>query len=93
MTLDALLAEIRVQHLVLISERELWPSPAITGAIRRGLRRHRKGLATLIAWSSIDVCPSRDLHRRYWRYVGQGRYECEVCRQLLPAISDDGKTG
>ena len=93
MTLDALLSEIRERRLVLISESELWPSPAITGPIRRGLRRHRKGLARLIAWSSIDVCPSRDLHRQYWRYAGQDRYECDVCRQLLPVVSDDGKTG
>lgn len=86
-SLDALLAELRERRLILISAGELWPSPRITREIRQGLRRHQKALETLLTWSSIDVCPSPDLHRRYWRYAGQGTYQCEVCQQLLAEVS------
>lgn len=82
MTLDELLLAIRERRLILVSENEIWPSPQYTGAIRRALHKHRKGLRLLIAWGSIETCPSRDLHRKYWRYAGAGRYECEVCNRL-----------
>lgn len=81
MTIDHLLAEIRLRRLVLISESELWPSPAITQELVRALKYHRLGLALLIRWSSIDVCPSRDNHRQYWIYR-HGCYVCELCERI-----------
>jgi hypothetical protein len=84
MTIDELLWELRQRQLILISEREIWPSPFCTQDISRALRKHRKGLRVLLAWSSIDTCPARDLHRQYWRYAGAGRFTCDMCRQLLP---------
>ncbi len=39
-------------------------------------------LALLLEWRDIRVCCSPTWHRRYWRYNGGGRFECEVCRRI-----------
>lgn len=85
MTLDEFLLQVRLRRLVLISERDVWPSPRVTGDIVQALRRHRKHLLTLIRDGDIRVCPSWDRHRPYWRYAGQGRYVCEVCERIKVA--------
>ena len=83
MSIDELLHELRQRRLILVSEHEVWPSPLLTQAICRAVRRHRRGLTLLIQWSSIDVCPSPPNHRKYWRFVpGEQRFECEVCRRI-----------
>ncbi len=82
MTIDELLRQLRLRRLILISEREVWPSPRLTCTISRAVRRHKQGLRLLIDWSSIATCPNRDLHRQYWRYVGAGRYGCDACAML-----------
>ena len=87
MTLDELLSEMRLRRLLLISEREVWPSPDVTQAITRALRRHQSGLKVLIRWSDVATCPSRDLHRHYWRYAGNGRFECMACARLYKEVS------
>ncbi len=87
MTLDELLLYIRAYRLLLISHEEVWPDPFVTQGFKRALRRHRRGLKVLIAWSSIDVCPAAGLHRRYWRYKGEGRFECMACARLLQEVS------
>ena len=82
-TLDELLLQLRRRQLILISESEIWPSPLFTQEIKRAIRRHRQGLKVLLRWASIDVCASRDLHRQYWRYIGNNRYECEKCKHFV----------
>jgi hypothetical protein len=85
MTLDELLMEVRERRLLLISECELWPDPRITPAIQRAVRKHRKGLAILISWSSIQTCASRDWHSRLgeWSYNREyRRYTCDVCSRI-----------
>lgn len=73
MSLDALLWLIRELNLLVISPTELWPDPRIDRSILRAMKRHRRGLAQLMRYSSIDVCPSCDLHRAYY-YYRNGRY-------------------
>jgi hypothetical protein len=87
MTLDELLYHFRERRLVLISEREIWPSPLLTDTIRRGLRRHRKGLRLLIRWSDVRTCCSPTWHRGYWKHAGAQYYTCEVCESLLKEVS------
>ncbi len=82
MTIDELLLQIRRHRLILISEREVWPSPRLTCTLECAVRKHRRGLRLLIDWSSIATCPNRDLHRQYWRYAGAGRYACDACAML-----------
>lgn len=82
MNLDELLTQVRDRRLILISESEVWPSPLFTRALQRAIRKHRSALALLIRWSTIDVCPSRDLHRQYYRYASHGEYVCGMCQQL-----------
>ncbi len=38
-------------------------------------------------WWDIRVCVNRDWHRQYWRYAGQGKFECEVCKKLEKQVS------
>ena len=83
MSLDELLLQLRKRQLILISESEIWPSPLFTKEIKRAIRRHRNGLRTLLRWSDIATCPSSNLHRQYWRYLGGNRYECEVCKRFV----------
>lgn len=87
MSLQLLLYWLRLRRDLLISPDEIWWSElGPDRRIARALRRHRKGVRCLLAWSSIDVCPSRDLHRRYWRYRN-GRFECTACARLLQEVS------
>ncbi len=87
MTLDELLLYIRAYRLLLISHEEVWPDPFVTQGIRRALRRHRRGLKVLIAWSDIRTCASPNMHRKYWRRADGQRYECEVCQRLYKEVS------
>ncbi len=87
MTLDELLSEMRLRRLILISEREVWPDPALTQEVLRAMKRHQSGLKVLIRWSDVATCPARDLHRQYWRYAGNGRFECTACARLYKEVS------
>lgn len=81
MTLDELLVVLRMHQAILVSADEVWTSSVLTPAIKRALHKHRAGLRLLIAWNSIETCPARDLHRRYWRY-SRGRYTCGICERI-----------
>lgn len=85
MTIDELLAQVRKYHLILINEREVWPSPSVTSRLKRAMRTHRSGLALLIRWSDSATCPTRDLHRQHF-YYSHGRYICGMCEQLRPEV-------
>ena len=88
MTLDALVREIRVRGLVLISEQEVWPSPLYSCKLQRAVKKHRQGLRLLLHDSATSVCASSWWHRSRWNYSGNGRFTCEVCqRQLLSEVS------
>ena len=88
MTLQLLLYWLHLRRDLLISEHEIWWSDlGPDRAIKRALRRHRRGLKLLIAWCSIEVCPSPGLHRRYWKYAGGQVYTCSICEQLLAEVS------
>ena len=84
MSLQLLLYWLHLRRDLLISPDEIWWSNlGPDRRIARAIRRHRRALKILIAWSSIETCPARDLHRRYWKYAaGQQRYYCEICERL-----------
>lgn len=83
MTLDALLYWLALRRDVLISEQEVWwSSHGPDRRLARALRKHRRGLRLLLSWSSIATCPSKDLHRQYWRYAGEGTYICDYCERF-----------
>ncbi len=86
MTIDELLLQIRLRRLILISEREVWPSPRLTCTLKQAVRKHKKGLALLIDWSAIETCPNRDLHRQYW-YWHNGAFRCQACEVLREEVS------
>ena len=86
MTLDELLLQLRLRRLVLISAREVWPSPRLTCTIRKAVRKHERGLALLIDGSSIEACPNRDLHRQYWDYR-RGAWICRACSWLRESVN------
>jgi hypothetical protein len=50
--------------------------------LRRSIYKHREQLAAMMQSGDVRTCPSRDLHRRYWRYEGGQSYTCEVCTAL-----------
>ena len=82
MTLDELLEEIRSRRLILTARGSLWaPNTFVAQDVRRAIWMHRRRLAQLIVAGDIATCPSRDLHRQYWRY-DQGRYVCDVCERI-----------
>lgn len=91
MTLDMLLFLIRISRSILVSESELWPASTLSVALqrdlRRGLRRHRRGVRLLLAWSSIDACPNPGLHRQYFYHAGNQEYRCAMCERLAAWIA------
>lgn len=88
MSLQLLLYWLHLRRDLLISEHEIWwSSLGPDRRIERALQRHRRGLAVLIAWSSIETCPAAGLHRRYWRYKGNGQFECSACARLYKEVS------
>jgi hypothetical protein len=86
MTIDEFLLQVRERRLILINEREIWPSPAVSPAIQRALRRHRRGLRLLLTWSPISTCPARDLHRKEF-YYHEGLWICGACERLLKEVA------
>ncbi len=82
MTLDELLHQLRAYRLTLITPTEVWPSPWVTPDFQQALRRHKRSLAQKFQTHSVEVCPAVELHRKYYRYVGDGEYVCDMCRQL-----------
>jgi len=82
MSLDELLARIRLYRLLLISESEIWPSPFVTQELHKAMRKHRKGLRVLLRWSDIRTCASPTWHRPYWKHCGEQVYTCDVCRRI-----------
>ncbi len=87
MTLDELLHQLRLRRLILISEREVWPSPGYTRGVQRAVRRHQSGLKVLLRWSDISTCPAPGLHRQYWYHAGNQAYRCAMCERLARWIA------
>ncbi len=88
MSLQTLLYWIHWRKDLLISEHEIWWSNlGPDRRIEQALHKNKHGVAVLLAWSSIDTCPAAGLHRRYWRYKGEGRFECMACARLLQEVS------
>jgi len=90
MSIDLLLAYVRLTRSILVSESEIWLNQNVAQDIekdmRRGLRKHRRGIRLLLTWSDYAICPNPDLHRRYYRYEGLGRFICGKCEELQPFL-------
>lgn len=85
--LDHLAQHVRMYGLVLAYSQRGYAKlafryPALPSWLRLALRNRRRGLAQLMLQGDVRLCPAPDLHRREWRYAGQGRYQCEVCRRI-----------
>lgn len=62
---------------------QLWtPGVKVPITLRRAIVKHRAQLQALMDSGDVRVCPARDLHRKDWRYVGNGTYVCETCERL-----------
>jgi len=86
MTLDGLLFCLRLRNDILISEHEIWwSSHGPNRSMQRALRRHKRGVRVLLAWSSIATCPAPGLHRPEWYYKGDGTFVCSVCERIKVA--------
>lgn len=86
MSIDRLLAYVRLTRSILVSEQEIWLNSTVAQdlqkELRRGLRKHRAGVKLLLAWSDCSTCPSPGLHRPYYYHAGLQMYRCALCEQL-----------
>src|SRR5260370_34501556 len=87
---DMLLKEVQTNHLFLLPCGEclgLWaPNIDVPLTTRRGIWQHKKSLLEMIGQADVRVCPSRDLHRKYWYHVSNQDYRCGMCEQLGPEV-------
>lgn len=84
MSLEQLLRAIRASSLILLSNARLWaPNTHVSLETRRAIMAYRRELLRLIAAHDVAVCPNPGLHRPYWRYAGEGRFECEICAKIV----------
>lgn len=67
---------------------DVWtPGVKVPITLRRAIVKHRKQLQALMDSGDVRVCPSQDLHRQYWRYVGNGTYVCETCERFEDSMT------
>lgn len=81
--LETLLETLRARRVILAfsydGARLAWKSPDLPPEIRTAIHNKRRALARLMRSGDIRLCPNPDLHRKSWRYGGQGIYTCELC--------------
>ncbi len=91
MTLEKLLDQVQDKHIILQPRGDCigtWaPNTCIPLTTRRAIWKHKSELLHRIAQSDIRTCPSRDLHRQYYRYAGQGRFVCGMCALLEKEVT------
>jgi hypothetical protein len=81
MSFDKTLSAIKSQQTFLTVTGELWPEIPLT-------QDDGQTLLALLFASDIRVCPAPGLHRSHWRYAGAGCFTCDMCRRLLPFVSE-----
>jgi hypothetical protein len=86
MTLEQLLREVRRQRLILQllpGRVTLWhPHQRVPLETIAAIVQHNASLQRLVASCDVRVCYNAGLHRKYWRYLGNGRFTCEMCERL-----------
>ena len=93
---DAILDALNHHHAILLIEEgkiEAWSSNhKLPVSLRRGIRRHNETLQALLYAHDVRLCPSPQLHKRYWRQRKTG-YICGLCERLDEAIqrAQEGK--
>lgn len=90
MNLDELLTEIHSRRLIVTLAGVLWsPNEPIPMKLRQAVKCHRRALLyQLYRRGDVRLCPARDLHRRYYRHAGQGRFVCDMCLKLDASIME-----
>lgn len=87
MNLDELLTTIRLAHIFLRLDRgrvRWWyPNKRMSRETHQALRTHADSLKRLLEMCDVRVCPSADLHRKEWRYLGNGHFRCAVCERIV----------
>jgi hypothetical protein len=53
--------------------------------LQESLLAYRRQLAQLVRENRIEVCPARNLHRRYYLY-SDGVFVCGMCQQLQATL-------
>src|SRR6266566_518538 len=88
MNLDELLTEIHSRQLIVTLVGVLWsPNKPIPMKLRQAMKRHRPALLYQLYRGDVRLCPT-PLHRCHYRYVGKGRYVCDMCLQLDRSIME-----
>lgn len=78
--IDSLLADIKARQQVIVDHHTLWGEPLDADPEAQGY------LACMLDYGDYRVCPV-PAHRSRWKYIGNGRYLCEVCSRLLQEVS------
>ena len=92
MPLDQALAAIVERKIILHYTDDshligIWtPASQQSTRLLRAISANRVQVYKLMREGHIQLCPSRDLHRRYYTYR-DGRYWCSKCRELDKAIA------
>lgn len=73
-----------VLHYDLERELDLWsPGRKLPITLRRSVTKYKQELLALLNQGDSRLCPSPNLHKPSWRHVGNGRFECEVCKRFV----------
>jgi hypothetical protein len=50
--------------------------------VHRSIHAHQAAIERGIHDGLIELCPARQLHAPYYHYLGNGQYECTLCKQF-----------
>jgi hypothetical protein len=69
---------------------DLWTpnSPSkVPITLRRAVVKYSNELETLMHQGDVRLCPNANLHRKHYKYTGNGAWACEMCQVLDPEVS------
>lgn len=86
MTLDELVAELRARDVQIYDEGDAFrlraPKGVLTPELLDVVTTYKGELLYLVRMGDVRVCPDREEHRPFWRYIGESRsFVCDACRR------------
>ncbi len=73
-----------VLHYDAERELDLWsPGHKLPITLRRSVTKYKQELLQLLNEGDSRLCASPSLHKPSWKHVGNGRFQCQICKSFV----------